>query len=74
MTGFTQAQLRLALQELDPDLRQAVLLRDAESLPYPDVARICACTVQAARARVNEARLRLACALAHHPAVSRHCA
>lgn len=45
--------LRDALSELTPGLRDAVILRVAQDLPYPEVADRLGCSVGAARVRVS---------------------
>jgi RNA polymerase sigma-70 factor (ECF subfamily) len=51
--GSLREQLRSALDQLSPRLREAVVLRVANDLPYEEVARRLGCTVGAARVRVS---------------------
>jgi len=51
-----RAQIMVAVAQLSPDRREAVLLRDMEDLPYAEVARIMGATEGAARVRVHRAR------------------
>jgi RNA polymerase sigma factor (sigma-70 family) len=48
-----RGQLRAALDQLSPRLRDAVVLRVANDLPYDEVARRLDCTIGAARVRVS---------------------
>jgi len=45
-----------ALQRLDPDSREVLVLRDVEGLTAPEVARITASTVDAVKSRLHRAR------------------
>jgi RNA polymerase sigma factor (sigma-70 family) len=51
--------IHFALKELPPTLSEAVILRVANDLPYPEVARRLGCTEKAARVRVSRALARL---------------
>jgi RNA polymerase sigma factor (sigma-70 family) len=54
-----RAGLADALEALSPSLRNAVLLRVGEDLPYAEVARRLGCSVDAARARVSRGMAKL---------------
>lgn len=54
-----RGQIMAAVAHLPADSREAVLLRDMENLPYPEVARAMGVTEGAARVRVHRARERL---------------
>lgn len=51
--------LHVALAQLPPEQREAVLLVGAEGLTYEDVANICGVAVGTIKSRVNRARARL---------------
>jgi len=54
-----RAAVQEALSRLPPALSSAVVLRVANDLPYPDVARRLGCSEKAARVRVSRALMRL---------------
>ncbi len=54
---------RVALDQLPPDQREALLLVGASGFSYEEAAGICGCAVGTIKSRVNRARLRLAAAL-----------
>jgi len=54
-----RAAVQEALGRLPPALASAVVLRVANDLPYPDVARRLGCSERAARVRVSRALMRL---------------
>ena len=58
------AALRLALASLPAPQREAVLLRDVEGLPLPEVARVLRVGERAAKARIHRGRAALRTALA----------
>jgi RNA polymerase sigma-70 factor (ECF subfamily) len=53
-------EMLAALQRLQPDQREAVILIGAAGFSYEDVAKICNCPVGTIKSRVNRARMRLA--------------
>jgi RNA polymerase sigma-70 factor (ECF subfamily) len=54
-----RAEIAVAVAQLPPDSREAILLRDMEDLSYAEVAAIMGLTEGAARVRVHRARERL---------------
>jgi RNA polymerase sigma-70 factor, ECF subfamily len=50
---------RVALQQLPPDQREALILIGASGLSYEEAAQICGCAVGTMKSRVNRARNRL---------------
>jgi len=50
---------RVALQQLAPDQREALILVGASGLSYEEAADICGCAVGTIKSRVNRARGRL---------------
>jgi RNA polymerase sigma-70 factor (ECF subfamily) len=61
------ADLRLALQQLPDDQREAVVLVGASGFSYQEVAEICKVPVGTVKSRVNRARTKLAALLGHEP-------
>jgi RNA polymerase sigma-70 factor (ECF subfamily) len=61
------ADLRIALQQLPDDQREAVVLVGASGFSYQEVADICRVPVGTVKSRVNRARNKLAVLLGHHP-------
>ncbi len=61
------ADLRLALQQLPDDQREAVVLVGASGFSYQEVASICGVPVGTVKSRVNRARSKLAVLLDHAP-------
>ena len=61
------ADLRLALQQLPDDQREAVVLVGASGFSYQEVADICRVPVGTVKSRVNRARNKLAVLLGHSP-------
>ena len=61
------AELRLALQQLPDDQREAVVLVGASGFSYQEVADICRVPVGTVKSRVNRARNKLAVMLGHDP-------
>ncbi len=59
------ADLRLALQQLPADQREAVVLVGASGFSYQEVAEICRVPVGTVKSRVNRARNKLALLLGH---------
>ncbi len=57
------ADLRIALQQLPADQREAVVLVGASGFSYQEVAEICAVPVGTVKSRVNRARNKLAAIL-----------
>ncbi len=53
-------EFRVALNELPPDQREALVLVGASGFSYEEAAHICACAVGTIKSRVNRARTRLA--------------
>ncbi|WP_374570832.1 sigma-70 family RNA polymerase sigma factor [Phenylobacterium sp.] len=51
--------LRQALDRLQPDYREALVLVGAAGLSYEETAEICGCAVGTIKSRVNRARIRL---------------
>ena len=51
---------RLALQQLRPDQREALILIGGTGLSYEETADVCGCAVGTIKSRVNRARARLA--------------
>jgi len=63
--------VQLALTELDPRLRAAVVLRDIETLSYREIAAVLGVEVGTVGSRVHRARARLRTSLAHRAPRSR---
>ena len=61
------ADLRLALQQLPDDQREAVVLVGASGFSYQEVAQICRVPVGTVKSRVNRARNKLASLLSGDP-------
>ena len=57
------ADLRIALQQLPDDQREAVVLVGASGFSYQEVAEICRVPVGTVKSRVNRARNKLAALL-----------
>jgi len=53
------AGVKLALLDLPPDYRMAVLLADVEEFTYQEIARIMECPIGTVMSRLNRARRRL---------------
>jgi len=53
-------EILAALQRLQPDQREALILIAAAGCSYEDAAKICDCPVGTIKSRVNRARMRLA--------------
>lgn len=64
------ADLRIALQQLPDDQREAVVLVGASGFSYQEVADICRVPVGTVKSRVNRARTKLAVLLGHAPSLS----
>lgn len=62
------ADLRIALQQLPDDQREAVVLVGASGFSYQEVAEICRVPVGTVKSRVNRARTKLALLLGNVPA------
>ena len=62
------ADLRIALQQLPDDQREAVVLVGASGFSYQEVAEICRVPVGTVKSRVNRARNKLAVLLGNAPA------
>jgi RNA polymerase sigma-70 factor (ECF subfamily) len=52
-------EVRDALDRLQPEQREALILIGASGLSYEDAARLCACAIGTMKSRVNRARARL---------------
>jgi len=65
------ADLRIALQQLPDDQREAVVLVGASGFSYQEVAEICRVPVGTVKSRVNRARNKLAVLLGNVPALSK---
>ena len=63
------ADLRIALQQLPADQREAVVLVGASGFSYQEVAEICGVPVGTVKSRVNRARGKLAALLGHAPSL-----
>jgi RNA polymerase sigma-70 factor (ECF subfamily) len=61
------ADLRIALQQLPDDQREAVVLVGASGFSYQEVAQICQVPVGTVKSRVNRARNKLAALLGNSP-------
>lgn len=64
------ADLRIALQQLPADQREAVVLVGASGFSYQEVAEICRVPVGTVKSRVNRARTKLALLLGNGPAAA----
>ena len=53
------ADFRMALEQLSPDQREALILIGASGFSYEEAAEICGCAVGTVKSRVNRARQRL---------------
>jgi RNA polymerase sigma-70 factor, ECF subfamily len=62
------ADLRIALQQLPDDQREAVVLVGASGFSYQEAAEICHVPVGTVKSRVNRARTKLAVLLGNSPA------
>ncbi len=56
-------QLQLALNQLSPDLREAVILRDLHDLDYHEIAQVLGVPSGTVKSRINRGRLELASVL-----------
>jgi len=65
---LAMADLRIALQRLPEDQREAVVLVGASGFTYQEVAEICGVPVGTVKSRVNRARNKLAVILGNVPA------
>ena len=63
------ADLRIALQQLPDDQREAVVLVGASGFTYQEVAEICGVPIGTVKSRVNRARGKLAVLLGHAPSL-----
>lgn len=52
-------KVRLKIEELEPDFRDVVVLRDMEGLSYEEIAEIVGCPTGTVRSRLHRARLDL---------------
>ena len=52
--------MRLALNQLPDDQREALVLVGASGMSYEEAAEICGCALGTLKSRVNRARIRLA--------------
>lgn len=59
IAGALEQAIDEALARLPPELREAVVLRDMEGLPYADIARIAGCPLGTVKSRINAGRARL---------------
>lgn len=53
------ADFQIALEQLSPDQREALILIGASGFSYEEAAEICGCAVGTVKSRVNRARQRL---------------
>lgn len=51
-----QEQVRLALEQLGPEYRDAVVLKEIEGLKYEEIAELLGCPVGTVRSRIHRAR------------------
>jgi RNA polymerase sigma-70 factor (ECF subfamily) len=51
--------LELAIGELEPMFREAILLREVDGQPYEEIARITGVTIDTVKTRIHRARLKL---------------
>lgn len=58
-------KVRAMIEELEPDFRSVVVLRDLEGLSYEEVAEVLGCPVGTIRSRLHRARLELKEKLRH---------
>ena len=56
----TQKMVRLALQKLSPDLREAVILRDLQDMDYKEIAQVLRVPEGTVKSRINRGRMELA--------------
>ena len=59
IAGALEQAIDDTLARLPPLLREAVVLRDMEGLPYADIARITGCPVGTVKSRINAGRTHL---------------
>src|SRR5438309_1743264 len=59
-TGETQRMVHLALQELSPELREAVILRDLHDMDYKEIASALKVPEGTVKSRINRGRAELA--------------
>jgi len=57
--SMAMRSLQLALQQLPPEHREALILVGAAGLSYEEAAEICGCALGTIKSRVNRARARL---------------
>ena len=57
--GMLERILECALAGLPLDLREAVVLRDMEGMPYTEIAQITGCPLGTVKSRINAGRARL---------------
>jgi RNA polymerase sigma-70 factor (ECF subfamily) len=55
-----KARVQGALQQLTPDLREAVILRDLEDMDYKEIAQILRIPEGTVKSRINRGRAELA--------------
>lgn len=51
-----QRELMLAINELTPELRESLLLRDANGLSYQEIVEVTGCTLETIKSRIFRAR------------------
>jgi RNA polymerase sigma-70 factor (ECF subfamily) len=55
-----RAQIQLALKQVSPDLREAVILRDLEDMDYKDIAEVLGVPQGTVKSRISRGRAELA--------------
>jgi RNA polymerase sigma-70 factor (ECF subfamily) len=65
MNGLFEDDVELALAELPPDFRAAVVLCDIEGLSYEEIADVLGLKLGTVRSRIHRGRTMLRKALAH---------
>lgn len=59
MEGILAEAIACALSRLPTELREAVVLRDMEGMPYAEIARITGCPLGTVKSQIHAARTRL---------------
>jgi RNA polymerase sigma-70 factor (ECF subfamily) len=72
MRGEDRQLLDQAIEELSPEYREVIVLRELEGLPYKDIAGIAAIPLGTVMSRLARARAQLQQALARHASEESH--
>lgn len=55
-TAESRAQVRQALESLEPEFRDPLILKEIEGLRYEEIAKVLACPIGTVRSRIHRAR------------------